>query len=183
MMRCQFCKKRTATIHFTNVVGSKVQKIHICRECAEEKGFEYLKKSNFEKNDLFAGLMTSTSFPEGSPGSGGLSVCGSCGRTYAEFSKSASLGCSKCYEEFRNGINKVLRSIHGDARHRGKSPRRMCTEKLHARRRIRELQEELNIAVEVEDYERAAELRDEIKWMRDSLEKEKKREEEDGAQK
>ena len=41
-MLCQVCKKREATIHFTNVVGSKVEKIHICPHCAEEKGFDYL---------------------------------------------------------------------------------------------------------------------------------------------
>lgn len=180
-MRCQFCRKRTATIHFTNVVGSKVQKIHICRECAEEKGFEYLKNSNFEKNHLLAGLMTGSSPTEGREGTAGAGSCASCGRTYSAFSKSASLGCSKCYEEFRHGINKVLKSIHGDARHRGKSPRRMCSEKLHARRRMRELKEELNIAVEVEDYERAAELRDEINWMKGSLEKENEKRKEEGG--
>ncbi len=181
-MRCQFCKKRTATIHFTNVVGSRVQKIHICRECAEEKGFEYLKKSNFEKNDLIAGLMKSASAAGAEREDSDGKRCGNCGRKYSDFSKSASLGCSRCYDEFREDIGRVLKSIHGDARHRGKSPRRMCSEKSNARRRIRELQEELSISVEVENYERAAELRDEINWMKDSLEKEKaEREEEGGA--
>ena len=143
-MKCQFCSKNTANIHFTNVVGNKVQKIHICRACAEAKGFDYLKKSNFEKNDLLAGLVEKKDGPQ--------RRCEHCGRTYAAFSKSAGLGCSKCYESFGDDIAKVLKRIHGNARHYGKSPRRYCTEKVNARRRIRALEDELRISVEVEAW-------------------------------
>jgi len=164
-MLCQFCKTRTATIHFTNVVGSDVQKIHICRQCADEKGFEYLKNSNFEKHDLIAGLM-SVPAPSGPSGAKTASRCPNCGRTYAAFSKSASLGCSKCYECFDADIVKVLKRIHGNARHLGKVPRRFCTGGTNAHRRMRELRKELKASVEAENYERAAELRDEIESMR-----------------
>ncbi|MDD3642107.1 MAG: UvrB/UvrC motif-containing protein [Candidatus Krumholzibacteria bacterium] len=167
-MLCQFCKTRTATIHFTNVDGGDVQKIHICRQCAEEKGFEYLKKSNFEKHDLIAGLMDDPAAP---PRSGHRTAnrCPTCGRTYAAFSKSASLGCSKCYECFGADIAKVLKRIHGNARHLGKVPRRFCTDGATTRRRLKELRSTLRAAVESENYERAAELRDEIESLRRSL--------------
>lgn len=164
-MLCQFCKTRTATIHFTNVVGSDVQKIHICRQCADEKGFEYLKNSNFEKHDLIAGLMSVPAAP-GPAGARTASRCPNCGRTYAAFSKSASLGCSKCYECFDADIVKVLKRIHGNARHLGKVPRRFCTGGANTRQRIRELRKELKASVEAENYERAAELRDEIESLR-----------------
>lgn len=164
-MLCQFCKTRTATIHFTNVDGSDVQKIHICRQCADEKGFEYLKNSNFEKHDLIAGLMSVPAVP-GRPGGRTASRCPNCGRTYAAFSKSASLGCSKCYDCFDEDIVKVLKRIHGNARHLGKVPRRFCTDGVNARRRLRELRSELRVAVESENYERAAQLRDEIETLR-----------------
>lgn len=170
-MLCQFCRKRSATIHFTNVVGSDVQKIHICRECAEEKGFEYLKKSNFEKHDLIAGLMSAAA-PQRERGPRTVNKCANCGRTYALFSKSASLGCSKCYECFGTDIAKVLKRVHGNARHLGKAPRRYCSERTNTRRRIRDLREELRAAVECENYERAAELRDEIDGLRGSIESE-----------
>lgn len=164
-MLCQFCKTRTATIHFTNVDGSTVQKIHICRQCAEEQGFENLKNSNFEKHDLIAGLMDAST-TAGKAGQRAASRCPGCGRTYAAFSKSASLGCSKCYECFDADIVKVLKRIHGNARHLGKVPRRFCTDVATARRRIRELKGALRAAVEAEDYERAAVLRDEIESLR-----------------
>lgn len=166
-MKCQFCKRNSATIHFTNVIGNDVQKIHLCRACAEARGFDYLKKSNFEKNDLLAGLVDSTLQKKG----GSNRRCEHCGRTYAAFSKTAELGCSKCYDSFGDDIAKVLKRIHGNARHLGKSPRRYCTEKVNARRRIRALEGELKVSVEVENYERAAHLRDEIADLRKGVEK------------
>ena len=166
-MKCQFCRKNNANIHFTNVVGNDVQKIHLCRACAEARGFDYLKKSNFEKNDLLVGLVDSTQGEKGSA----QRKCEHCGRTYAAFRKSAELGCSKCYDSFGEDIAKVLKRIHGNARHLGKSPRRYCTEKVNARRRIRALEGELRVSVEVENYERAACLRDEIADLRRGVEK------------
>lgn len=166
-MICQFCKKNVATIHFTNVDGNDVVKIHICRSCAEAKGFDYLKRSNFEKTDLLAGLVNSALTEKVGP----RRKCGHCGRTYAAFSKSAGLGCSKCYDSFGEDIAKVLKRIHGNARHLGKSPRRYCNEKVNARRRIRALEDELIISVELENYERAARLRDEIADLKKGMEK------------
>ena len=87
-MKCQFCRERDATIHVTNVIGNEVQKIHVCSVCAEAKGFDNLKKSNFEKNDFLAGLVDST-LPKKD---GDDKRCGHCGRTYSAFSKSAGLG-------------------------------------------------------------------------------------------
>jgi protein arginine kinase activator len=165
-MICQFCSKAEATIHFTNVDGNDVQKIHICRACAEARGFDYLKKSNFEKTDLLAGLVSSA-LPEQE---GQVRKCRHCGRTYTAFSRSADLGCSKCYESFEEDIAKVLKRIHGNARHLGKSPRRYCFEKVNARRRIRALEDELRISVELENYERAAQLRDEIDDLKKGIE-------------
>ncbi len=165
-MKCQFCGKNEATIHVTNVIGNDVQKIHICPDCAEIKGFDNLKKSNFEKNGFLAGLVNSTLTEKERQGR----RCGHCGRTYAAFSRSAGLGCSKCYDSFGDDIERVLKRIHGNARHLGKSPRRYCTEKVNARRRIRALEDELRISVDVENYERAARLRDEIADLRKGME-------------
>jgi protein arginine kinase activator len=166
-MKCQFCGKEAATLHFTNVVGNDIQKIHICRACAQAKGFDSLKNSNFEKNDLLVGLVGSVSQEQGDR----KRRCEHCGRTYEAFSKSAGLGCSKCYDSFGEDIANVLKRIHGNARHLGKSPRRYCTDKVNARRRIRALEDELRISVELENYERAAHLRDEIADLRKGVDR------------
>lgn len=165
-MLCQICKKREATIHFTNVVGSDVQKIHLCKYCAEEKGFDYLKKSNIEKSDLLSGLIDS------SLGGGAATEkgdrCGNCGMKYSAFKKNGVLGCSHCYEKFDRHLHPLLRSIHGNTRHTGKVPPRFMKE-VSGKRRIMSLREELDKVIAEENYERAAEIRDEIR----ELEKEK----------
>lgn len=162
-MLCQFCKKNEATIHFTNVVGNSVEKIHICPACADEKGFDYLKKSNFEKGDLLAGLMNLASGQ--GPGAGPKKRCESCGRSYSDFRKTGKLGCAHCYEVFREELEQVLTSIHGDTSHRGKTPERYGP-RIDLTRRIHELQKELQKVIELEQYERAAEIRDEINTLR-----------------
>jgi protein arginine kinase activator len=167
-MICQFCKKREATIHFTNVVGNKVNKIHICHHCAEEKGFDYLKKSNFAMGDLISGLFE-TSSEQMEPGST-KDKCPNCGMNFESFKKMGRLGCSHCYESFESELLPLLRSIHGNTTHMGKVPKRFC-QHVNLQRKVRELQEELGRAVEREDYERAAEIRDELKTLRRCEEK------------
>jgi len=166
-MICQICKNREATIHFTNVVGTNVEKIHLCETCAEDKGFDYLKKSNFTMSDLLVGLVD-TSAGTGGKGKGkGANVCPNCGHSYRSFKKSVLLGCPSCYEHFEAQLLPVLRSIHGNTRHIGKVPKRFRAS-LKLKRRVIELEEELARAVELEQYERAAELRDEIKCLKTS---------------
>lgn len=162
-MICQFCKKREASIHFTNVVGNKVDKIHICHQCAEEKGFDYLKKSNFAMGDLISGLFESSA-TEAETGTTKTS-CPNCGTVFATFKKVGKLGCSQCYESFEAELLPLLRSIHGNTTHMGKVPKRFC-QQVNLQRRVMELQEELSRAVEREEYERAAEIRDEIKTLK-----------------
>lgn len=160
---CQVCKKREATIHFTNVVGSKVEKIHICPQCAEEKGFDYLKKSNFAMGDLVAGLLDSA--VADTDADEAMGRCPNCHRSYESFKKVGRLGCSNCYDFFQEQLIPLLSSIHGNTRHLGKVPKRF-RERVNASRRVVALEEELGRAIAREQYERAAELRDEIKRLR-----------------
>jgi protein arginine kinase activator len=164
-MLCQFCGKREATIHFTNMVGDKVQKIHLCRQCAEEKGFDYLKKSNIEKGDLLGGLMglSGDSFSKERAGN----VCPNCGMKYAFLKKGGLLGCSQCYSAFAEQLFPLLKNIHGDTRHTGKIPSRFGKE-VSLERKITKLRDELTRAVEVENYEKAAQIRDKINKLNDS---------------
>lgn len=162
-MLCQFCKKREATIHVTNAEGTKVRAIHICRECAEERGFDELKKSNYAMNDFVAGLFDSALAAAGKVAKG-AAVCPNCGTSYSAFQDVGRLGCSQCYEHFQKQLLPLLRSIHGNTRHVGKIPQRFG-QQVSRRRKVRKLQEELELAVQLEQYERAAELRDEIRKL------------------
>ncbi|MDD4856496.1 MAG: UvrB/UvrC motif-containing protein [Candidatus Krumholzibacteria bacterium] len=161
-MLCQFCKKREATIHFTNVENHKVRAIHICPQCAEERGFDELKKSNFAMTDFVAGLFDSA-FAAAEKGVS-MDSCPNCGTSYSAFQEVGRLGCSQCYEFFQKQLIPLLRSIHGNTHHLGKIPQRYGRQ-VSLRRKVRDLQEQLELAIQLEQFERAAELRDEIRKL------------------
>ena len=164
-MLCQFCKKREATIHVTNVENSAVRAIHLCAPCAEERGIDELKKSNFAMTDFVAGLFDSAF--AASEKEAGPESCPNCGTSYSAFQEMGRLGCSQCYEFFQKQLLPLLRSIHGNTRHSGKIPQRF-SKQVSLRRKVRKLQEELEAAIQLEQYERAAEVRDEIRKLSDS---------------
>ena len=161
-MLCQFCKKREATIHVTNVESNAIRAIHICATCAEERGIDELKKSNFAMTDFVAGLFDSAF--AASEKEAGSESCPNCGTSYSGFQEMGRLGCSQCYEFFQKQLLPLLRSIHGNTRHSGKIPQRFGKQ-VSLRRKVRKLQEELDAAIQLEQYERAAELRDEIRKL------------------
>ena len=35
-MLCENCKEREATVHFTEIMNGRVQKHHLCKECAAQ---------------------------------------------------------------------------------------------------------------------------------------------------
>ena len=159
-MLCQICKKNQATIHMTQQKKDRVVKVHVCRRCAEEKGFDYLEKSNFAMGNLISGLFASP--PEGQHREKNAYACPNCGTSYDDFKEIARLGCSECYEFFKAQLLPVLRNLHIKTQHLGKFP---SSRGAHADdiKRITLLQEELERAVREECYERAAEIRDEIR--------------------
>ena len=90
--------------------------------------------------------------------------CPRCGLLYSAFKETGRLGCAECYAAFQFQLRPLLRRIHGDTRHKGKSPTR-DSEGVSRSRQMQRMYDELQRAVEREEFERAAELRDEIKKL------------------
>lgn len=88
-------------------------------------------------------------------------VCPICHTSIAEFSKTGRLGCPHCYEEFKPILTQTLKSIHGNAAHTGKIAKN-ASEKLKAKRKLEQLEKQLQEAVAKQDFENAATLRDKI---------------------
>jgi protein arginine kinase activator len=83
-----------------------------------------------------------------------------------EFRADGRLGCPADYELFRAGLLPILQRIHRATRHAGKVPRRPAatTESgPRAAAELLDLRQRLRRAVDSEDYERAAALRDLIR--------------------
>ena len=84
--------------------------------------------------------------------------------TADEFRREGRVGCKECYNYFGDYMPSLLRRIHGSTVHNGKVPKK-GHEQLKVRRQIDELREKLKIAINEEDFEQAAVLRDQIRAL------------------
>jgi len=83
----------------------------------------------------------------------------------ADFRATGLWGCARCYSNFETAIRELLRRVHGNHRHVGKSYHPPMTETLERATVLGELKERLRRAIESEQFELAADLRDKIKVM------------------
>ena len=163
-MLCIICKQNQAKVHLTQIVGEKMQKVDLCEECAKSKGVN--DPAGFSLADLLLGLGASQ---ELAGTSGGEQIkCPNCGFTQADFKKAGRLGCSECYVTFAEGLEGLLKTMHKGVRHVGKIPQALKQGR-DLTDQLRQLQKRLDKAVNEEDFERAANLRDEIKTTRHKL--------------
>jgi protein arginine kinase activator len=163
-MLCCICKEKNATVHLTQITGEKMQKVDLCEECAKTKGVN--DQTGFSLADLLLGLGASQEL-EQSPG-GAEAKCPQCGFTHADFKKSGRLGCSECYVTFSEGLGGLLKTMHKGTRHVGKVPESLRTRR-DLSNQLTALQKKLNKAIETEDFEQAALLRDQIKQLNSRL--------------
>lgn len=163
-MNCDACQNKKATIYLTQLVEGKMQKVNLCKPCADEKGVT--DPAGFELADLLKGAgvesisETAVEIED--------EKCDFCGFTQSDFKKTGRFGCSQCYRVFRSGLDNLLQAMHRHCEHHGKVPlniieTRSMRERLsEATTSIAELNAHLDVAISVEDYEEAAKLRDTI---------------------
>ena len=162
-MLCQICGKNPATVHFTEIMNGKMTELHVCEGCAEEKGLQAdASKSKFDIAEKFTDLINSAMSTDDERV--GHVQCPRCGLLYSAFKETGRLGCAECYSSFQFQLRPLLRRIHGDTHHMGKTPAR-DGERVSIARQVQRLYDELQRAVAREEFERAAEVRDEIKRL------------------
>jgi protein arginine kinase activator len=88
-------------------------------------------------------------------------VCPACGHEESDLQSTGLLGCPQCYTTFRRRIVPLLRRYHREVHHLGKAPQAQGP-RAALRRQVAALKAALEEAVSREEYERAAQLRDEI---------------------
>jgi protein arginine kinase activator len=91
--------------------------------------------------------------------------CTFCSTTLREFRNSGRLGCMHCYGTFEQSLRELLRKIHGTARHAGVRYEPPAPALLERSSTLGELRERLRRAVETEQFELAASIRDQIKGL------------------
>lgn len=157
-MNCHFCDKE-ATVHLTEIVNGQMMELHLCEEHSKEKGADLIQP--FSAADFLATFSNIFSSPAMISETAKL-VCPHCEMTWQDFSKSGRLGCAQCYDAFQTPLLPLLKRIQRSMMHHGKRPL-PASSKSRLNAEIRRMQLRLKAAVQAEDYESAARLRDEIK--------------------
>ena len=170
-MQCDICGNKKATVHLTEIVDDQMSELHLCEDCAREKSVQM--EQQFGLADLLAGL-TDFGKPSSKDAETVKAKCVNCGLTYDDFRKFGRLGCSECYPSFREYLGALLKKIHGSNQHLGKKPVQFApgeeTVTYGKEDELQQLKNHLYRAIQAENFEEAARLRDKIH----ELEKEKR---------
>lgn len=160
-MLCDNCLKNNATVHMTTFVNGQVKTVHLCGQCAAKKKTAVVMPW-FSFNDFMSAFYDEE---EQTPDY----KCSMCGTTLESFKKDGKLGCVNCYKVFEDSILPVIKGIHMNMTHTGKRPGERVemepgkdSHEDVQQTRKEMLKAQLRQAVEVENFEEAARLRDEI---------------------
>ena len=168
-MVCQHCRAHVATIHIQKIGRQgEIRDQWLCADCAVQLGVLRSEREwVFGENSPYRTYRQKES------------VCPVCGMTYSNLLAHGAPGCSRCFTVFREQLLPVVQQLHGTVRHTGKQPGRTyalrVTRKqdhalaLHTDEKrslmLKMKQEELKKAVVNQEFEKAAQLRDEIRDM------------------
>ena len=195
-MLCQNCGKNEVNFRYTQIINGVKKELALCDKCAKSLGLENLDFNmpiNFSSflGDFFGGTESTDFLPSFTKTT--TMQCDNCGTTYDEFIDTGKFGCSHCYDIFADGLDNVLKNIHGSARHvgrrsnlsledrktveedvqkvKGKKTTEVEKNKENAKQnnskeeKIKQLNADLKKAIKEERYEDAAKIRDEIKKL------------------
>ncbi|MBX7247282.1 MAG: UvrB/UvrC motif-containing protein [Candidatus Sumerlaeaceae bacterium] len=173
------CKEKPATVKLIKMVKGTVEELRLCQECAAQNSPYQKKVSQISLDSILAGLLAEHQKAEGAghPAEGEDLTCPTCGLPFDSYRSSLLLGCSDCYTSFEKYLQADLRKFHGSIVHRGRTPE--SGPELEAtppalppppstpapRRSPAEVRRRMKEAVEAENYELAAKLRDELREL------------------
>ena len=160
-MLCDICHQHEAVIHFTQVVNNKVTKMHFCTTCASKQGISGIDQLD-KPFDLLSKFLSALALPETFTDT----KCPNCGKMLSEFKEDGKLGCQECWNVFRQDIVPLLKNLHGKTRQKFRSG---VSSRSRVSAKIRTLQGKLQEAVEKEEFEEAARIRDEIRNIKNQI--------------
>ena len=161
-MLCENCGVKNATTHLRVRIKDVICDKYLCFSCAESFGFKSNDLSKIMSSLLSEGTSSNVNTKP--------TRCSCCGSTVADIAKSGKCGCPECYNTFYEQLLPYLKkSQFGGTKHDGKSLDVIRKIEKTKEQRLRELKESLRKNVELENYERAAEIRDRIKRLEEEM--------------
>lgn len=160
-MKCQRCSEKEAKVTVSRLVAGQPVLENLCAECARvlekpelltlfsEEGLLHHMMDVMEDSALKIEYVVTQR-------------CPNCGLTYAGYKKIRKLGCGVCYTTFEEKLMDWIRRFQGADYHIGMRPGAV---ELENQQMGQMLLNALKEAVEREDFEMAASLRDKIKGL------------------
>jgi protein arginine kinase activator len=157
-MLCQVCKVNEATVRYTEIVNNGVTEIHLCEKCAQ------FEDKAIGSEPSFSGMFAA---PDQGDEAGVTEAevaekCSTCGHSLGDILAEGRVGCAECYTAFAGQLAPLIKKVHGASQHVGKVPSAEG-EGLKVRTELLRYRGQLRNAIEVENYEEAARLRDLIR--------------------
>lgn len=169
-MLCENCKEREATVHYTEIINGRAAKHHLCRDCAAQMEFVGYPSNEIPFVKLLTGMLAAGQAEAQGNGPMQYVRCPKCGMTYEEFTKVGKFGCAECFDVFGPLIGDHMKKLHGSDCHTGKIYEKNSRKRADAANPAEEVLEQLKIrlkeAVMLENFEAAAQYRDEIKALK-----------------
>ena len=159
-MLCEKCGKNLATTHIKTSINGVVESHHLCAQCAKMSA---AVQNQFGLEDLLGSFFGET--VKAIPHSDKRKRCDGCGMCFDDIVQSGRVGCDRCYSTFLEQLLPSLQRMHGKAYHAGKKPRPTISAAPTREQKLESLREELKAAVDAEQFEEAAKLRDQIKEL------------------
>lgn len=154
-MTCNMCQENEATMHFKQVSDGAAKEIHLCAKCALQAEFNIEPIISLTESLLAPEFQTNNyQDPE--------KKCDGCGMKESDFRRLSRLGCPTCYTSFAKELVPILSAMHKTSRHIGRTPAVEV-----ANREITGLEQSMEKAVAIQDFEEAATLRDKISELKD----------------
>ena len=153
-MLCEKCQKNHANTYYKTTVNGKTKEMYLCAECAA-------KLNSHSPEDIwnFGNIFFDDSFfgkALGLPSQRNVKHCPSCGVTVQYIADTGKVGCADCYTTFEKELEAAIKRAHGASEHKGENKKEDP---------VAEKKALLKQAIENEEYENAAVLRDEIRKL------------------
>lgn len=177
-MLCQKCNNKTASVFISSIINGQEKRLYLCNDCAKDYTlFNFRFKDPFSIKDIMDKFKTNEdTFIDKDENLLAMDKeieedikCPNCYSTYNEYRETGKLGCSRCYEVFEKQLKPIIKNMYSYEEYIGKSPKKDNTH-IYISKEIRILREDLNRAVEQEEYEKAADIRDKIKELEECSE-------------
>lgn len=167
-MQCEQCGEREAVVHLTQIADDQVTVVHLCEKCAADRGVDTGAAQG--QTPLGGFLATLSGLGELPVPAGAPERCPGCGASFDDFRRTGRLGCAVCYTTFAAPLRDLMRRLHGATAHAGERYRDAGPGGEAAAgddsANMASLQSQLRAAIDSEDFELAARLRDQLRGPR-----------------